>query len=58
MKRRVTIRKNEDYTIDELGRYIFTKKFHLKRGYCCGCDCINCPYDKVKGSTNIDGCKR
>ena len=28
----------------ENGLYVFTEKFHLKRGYCCGNGCRHCPY--------------
>lgn len=37
---------NEDYYIDEKGRYVFTEKFHLKRGFCCKSykGCKHCPY--------------
>ena len=38
----------EDYYIDELSRWVFTKEYHLKRGYCCSPKkkpgCLNCPY--------------
>jgi hypothetical protein len=33
-----------DYTVDSLGRFIFTREYHLKRGYCCENGCLNCPY--------------
>ena len=32
-----------DYTI-EGGYHVFSKWYLLKRGYCCGNDCRNCPY--------------
>jgi hypothetical protein len=25
-------------------KIIFTEKFHLERGYCCGNKCRHCPY--------------
>lgn len=28
----------------ENGLVVFTEKFHLKRGYCCGNGCRHCPY--------------
>jgi hypothetical protein len=45
--------EGEDYYLDENGRFVFTKEYHLKRGYCCGNVCKNCPYgnspsDRVK----------
>jgi hypothetical protein len=36
-----------DYIIDELGNLIFTKEYHLKRGYCCQNGCVNCPFDTI-----------
>jgi hypothetical protein len=32
-----------DYTIEN-GKYIFTRQYLLKRGYCCHFGCRNCPY--------------
>ncbi len=28
----------------ENGFFVFTEKYHLKRGYCCGNKCRHCPY--------------
>jgi len=39
------LKKGEDYEI-EGENYVFTKKYLLKRGYCCGSGCRNCPYPK------------
>ena len=36
---------NEDYYFNEQGLMVFTKAYHLKRGYCCGNKCRHCPYD-------------
>ncbi|HEU5366683.1 MAG TPA: DUF5522 domain-containing protein [Hanamia sp.] len=27
------------------GLMVFTEKYHLKRGYCCGNRCRHCPYN-------------
>ena len=32
-----------DYYLED-GKYVFTEKYHLKRGYCCGSKCRHCPY--------------
>jgi hypothetical protein len=34
---------------------VFTKEFHLSRGYCCGNGCRHCPYFPAhkKGNTTI-----
>ncbi len=37
--------KDEYYKSKE-GHVVFTKKYHLKRGYCCNSNCIHCPYSK------------
>ena len=26
---------------------VFTAKWHLKRGFCCGSGCRHCPYDQT-----------
>ena len=36
--------EGEDYIIDELGRYVFTRAYLLKRGHCCKSGCRHCPY--------------
>lgn len=36
--------EGEDYYVDELGRYVFTSEYLLKRGYCCESGCRHCPY--------------
>ena len=40
----------KEFYYDEQGRKVFTKHYHLKRGYCCQSGCRHCPYgykDKV-----------
>jgi hypothetical protein len=44
------LKEEEDYYYDEMGRFVFTRSYHLKRGYCCDNDCKHCPYTK-KGSS-------
>jgi Family of unknown function (DUF5522) len=34
-----------DYYYDEDGFFVFTEKFHLQKGICCGNGCKHCPYD-------------
>ena len=36
-----------DYTIEN-DKWVFTKWYHLKRGYCCNNGCIHCPYKKMQ----------
>ncbi len=28
----------------EDGKFVFTEKYHLDKGYCCGNGCRHCPY--------------
>ena len=36
--------EGEDYYIDECGFTVFTEKFHLEKGFCCGNGCRHCPF--------------
>ncbi len=38
----------DDYYYSAEGYIVFTEKYHLKRGYCCGSGCRHCPYKKDK----------
>ncbi len=46
---------SEDYYYNKKGFIVFTKKYHLKRGYCCYNNCKHCPY-KGKNMINIRKC--
>ena len=35
----------DDYYFNDNGFVVFTAKYLLERGYCCGNGCKNCPYD-------------
>jgi hypothetical protein len=35
---------SQDYYMEN-GLLVFTKKYHLKRGYCCKSGCRHCPYE-------------
>ncbi|MEQ9468909.1 MAG: DUF5522 domain-containing protein [Ekhidna sp.] len=37
--------ESEDYYINKQGLLVFTEKYHLKRGYCCGSGCLHCPFN-------------
>jgi hypothetical protein len=37
----------KDFYFNEQGMMVFTEKYHLKRGYCCGNGCKHCPFPKV-----------
>jgi len=45
---------NQDFYYEN-GKKVMTEKFHLKRGYCCGSGCRNCPYIPIheKFSTQV-----
>ena len=36
--------EGEDFYYNEDGYIVFTAKFHLQRGECCGNGCKHCPY--------------
>jgi hypothetical protein len=40
-------RETEDYYILDDGRLVFTASYLLRRGFCCGNGCMNCPYDFI-----------
>ena len=37
--------EGEDFYYDEQGLFVFTEKYHLEKGYCCGNGCKHCPYN-------------
>lgn len=50
----------DDYYIEN-GFYVFTEKYHLKRGYCCKSGCRHCPWkygkktgEEIKPTPNED----
>ena len=36
-----------DFYFNEQGFMVFTREYHLKRGYCCKNDCKHCPWKSV-----------
>lgn len=36
------------YYLNKEGLLVFTEKYLLERGYCCGNGCLHCPYDYEK----------
>ena len=36
--------EDEHYYLEN-GLLVFTEKYHLARGYCCGSSCRHCPYN-------------
>jgi Family of unknown function (DUF5522) len=46
-------REDEDYYYE--GPYmVFTERYHLKRGTCCGSGCRHCPYKGKRSLTDSD----
>jgi hypothetical protein len=45
------LKENIDFYINEDGYIVFTKEYHLKRGYCCKNKCLNCPWEYGKPKT-------
>lgn len=37
--------EDDDYYCNDSGLVVFTEKYLLDRGYCCGNGCKHCPYD-------------
>ena len=44
LKDRPALVEGEDF-YREGGYVVFTGRYHLRRGYCCGSGCRHCPYD-------------
>jgi len=47
-----SLREGEDYYLEN-GLFVFTAKYHLKRGYCCKSGCRHCPYGYRKESSGV-----
>lgn len=37
--------EHEDFYYDNNGYTVFTERYHLQKGYCCGLGCRHCPYE-------------
>ena len=37
--------ENEDFYFNEEGNMVFTEKYLLRKGECCGNGCRHCPYN-------------
>lgn len=33
------------YYMNDEGLIVFTRQYHLEKGYCCGMGCLHCPYE-------------
>lgn len=43
--KKTELQEGLDYYLEN-GLYVFTERYHLRRGYCCGSRCRHCPYPK------------
>ncbi|MET0622607.1 MAG: DUF5522 domain-containing protein [Pyrinomonadaceae bacterium] len=50
-KDRPALVEGEDF-YREGGYVVFTERYHLRRGYCCGSGCRHCPYDDVESGAS------
>jgi hypothetical protein len=37
----------QEHYLNDKGLIVFTETYHRKRGFCCGCGCLHCPYDYI-----------
>lgn len=42
------LKEGVHYYINEDGLFVFTKQYHLEKGFCCGNGCLHCPYEYEK----------
>jgi hypothetical protein len=47
-----------DYYFDDGGLLVFTKEYHVRRGYCCRSGCRHCPYGNSKDIKELDSSRR
>lgn len=51
--------ESEDYSLDpESGLWVFSSAYLMKRGYCCGLGCRNCPYVPKNAPTKMEEPKK
>lgn len=39
------LKEGIDFYLNDKKLIVFTKEYHIKRGYCCKSSCKHCPYD-------------
>lgn len=44
---------DDEFVLNNEGLFVFTAEYLLKRGYCCGNGCLNCPFD-YKNVVNLE----
>jgi len=45
--------EDDEFVVNNEGLFVFTAEYLLKRGYCCGNGCLNCPFD-YKNVVNLE----
>jgi hypothetical protein len=45
------LKEGIDYYYNEQGQFVFTEQYHLSKGYCCGLNCLHCPFGHEAVST-------
>jgi hypothetical protein len=48
------MKNDEELYYLENGKVVFTPKYHIERGYCCGSVCRHCPYEPKHKIGNIE----
>ena len=49
------LQENVDYYINADGNLVFTREYHLKRGYCCQNGCLHCPWNYGRQAADDEG---
>ena len=39
------VKEGIHFYINKDGYIVFTEKYHLEKGFCCGMGCLHCPYN-------------
>lgn len=47
------LKEGDDFYYNASGYIVFTAKYHLQRGHCCGNGCLHCPYGAADSTEPI-----
>ncbi|RZK50278.1 MAG: hypothetical protein EOO99_03570 [Pedobacter sp.] len=50
--------ENIDYYFNDQGLMVFTAAYHLKRGFCCKNNCLNCPWKKKPNAASPNNAQK
>lgn len=42
------LKEGVDFYFNESGYMVFSRQYHLNRGYCCKNGCLNCPWKTMR----------